>query len=162
MSVIKGLVNYLKKFVYKERSAQKLALSFCIGNYIAFSPFLGLHTVMVFIAVWLFQLNFPITLAVAYAVNNIWTAVPIYTLDYAFGYWLVHKVMRIKMLTYSPSWMAFINNFFELKLGLAKPCLWSFLIGGNLLGILTSLMFYPIVKKLFAKLTFEIHGTTVS
>ncbi len=162
MSVIKGLVNYLKKFVYKERSAQKLALSFCIGNYIAFSPFLFLHTFMAFASIWFFRLNPAVTFAAAYGINNPWTLVPVYMADYAFGYWLVHKVMCIEFLMTSPSWMDFINRFFETNLGMAKPCIWSFLIGGNLLGIITSIILYPIMKKFFAKLTLEIHGTTVS
>jgi len=156
--VVKSLINYLKKFVYEERSPQKLALSFCIGCYIAFSPFLFLHTAMVFGLVWLFGLNFPVTLA-ASALNNPWSLVPIYMADYVFGCWLVHKVMKIEYLMASPTWMNSINNFCETTLGIAKPCLWSFMIGGNLLGIAVSIVLYPIMKKLFEKLTFEIHGS---
>ena len=156
--MIKKVLSYLKKFVYQERSPQKLAISFCIGNYIAFSPFIGLHTVMVFIAAWLFSLNFPVTFAEAYGINNLWTAVPIYTADYIFGYWLVHKVIHLNGLLYNPHWFNLMCQFFEQKLGLVKPCIWSFLIGGNLLGILTSIILYPFMVKLFSKLSLEVHG----
>jgi uncharacterized protein (DUF2062 family) len=161
MVVMKSLINYLKKFVYEEQSAQKLTLSFCIGCYIALSPFLFLHTVMVFIAVWLFELNLPVTLAAA-AINNPWTMVPVFMADYLFGYWLVHNVMGIEYFMASPNWMNNINDFCEMTLGITKPCLWSFMIGGNLLGILLSLALYPIMKKLFEKLILEIHGPTTS
>ncbi|MEX0940342.1 MAG: DUF2062 domain-containing protein [Candidatus Babeliales bacterium] len=153
------ITNYLKKYVYEERSPHKLALSFCIGSYIAFSPFLFFHTIMVFAGVWLFQLNFPITLTAAYGINNPWTAIPIYMIDYIFGYWILHKLLHIKVVTIFPEWMSYLNYFFEYKLGLPQPCIWSFLIGGNLLGIILSVLLYPLMKKIFSKLVTEIHGT---
>lgn len=140
------------RLAFQERSAKKLAISFCMGNYIAFSPFIFLHTVMVFIFVWLFRLNFAVTFAVAYGVNNIWTAVPIYTTDYVFGYWLVHRVFGADLSSFDFSWMSYINNFFEHTLGLSRPCFWSFMIGGNLLGILTSIVLYPFLVSLFTRL----------
>ncbi len=156
-SLVKFIRNFFIRLAYQEKSPEKLALSFCVGNYIAFSPFIFLHTVMVFICVWLFRLNFAVTFAAAYGVNNIWTAVPIYTVDYAFGYWLMHSVAGLDLVSLNPSWMGFVHRFFELKLGLAKPCLWSFLIGGNLLGILTSVILYPPIKWIFAQFVAQVH-----
>jgi uncharacterized protein len=156
--MIKKILSYLKRCVYQERSPQKLALSFCIGNYIAFSPYIGLHTAMVFFAVWFFSLNLGITFAAACGINNLWTLVPIYSADYIFGYWLVHKVMHLDGLLYTPQWLKYVNYFFEQNLGISSPCLWSFLIGGNILGILTSLILYPLMVKVFSKLSLEVYG----
>lgn len=43
-----GIYRLLKAMVFKERSVHILALSFSLGVYIAFSPFIGLHTIMIF------------------------------------------------------------------------------------------------------------------
>ena len=156
--MVKQGMIFLKRLVLEERSPNRLALAFCMGNFIAFSPFLGLHTVMVFACSWVFSLNLAVMFAASLAINNIWTLVPIYMTDYAFGYWLVHKVTYLGAFVSNPSWMSFINTFFEHKLGLAEPCIWSFLIGGNILGIMTSLLLYPIMKRLFARLSLQVHG----
>lgn len=142
--------NFLKKLMQQERSPEKLALSFCVGNYIAFSPFPFFHTVMVFLFSWLFKLNLGVTFATSCFINNPWTMIPVYGADYALGYWLVYKVFNLNIYHYNPWWMYSINNLCEGTLGIAKPCIWSFLIGGNLLGIGLSLLLYPIMKKVFA------------
>lgn len=142
--------KFFKKLLYQERSPEKLALSFCMGIYIAFSPFPGLHTVMVFLFSWLLRLNCGVTLASSCFINNPWTLFPIYGGDYAFGYWLVYKIFHINLSQWEPGWMHSINIFCENSLGIAKPCIWSFLIGGNILGIVFALLLYPIMKKIFA------------
>lgn len=152
------LKNFLKKLIYEEQSSHRLAVSFCLGIYIAFSPFVGLHTVMIFVFSWIFKLNFAVMFASAYFVNNIWTAVPIYALDYIFGYWLVHDFGQITNLI-NPWWMSTVEWFIENKLGFTKPCLWSFLIGGNVLGIVLALLCYPPIKRTFSKLI-SVHITT--
>lgn len=154
---MKHTINKVKKILHnafeQKQSMHTLALSLCIGNYIAFSPFIGLHTVMVLVSVWLFNLNMPITFAIAYGVNNPWTAIPVYALDYLIGYWIVHDIAVLELQ--NPSWMAWIEYFIQNNLNLPKPCLWSFLIGGNVLGILTSIVAYPIALKLFTFLARE-------
>ncbi len=142
--------NFLKKLIHQEKSPEKLALSFCMGNYIAFSPFPGLHTVMVFLFSWLFRLNFGVVFASSCFINNPWTLIPVYGVDYTFGYWLVYKVLHLNLEQFEPSWMHAITIFCANTLGIAKPCLWSFLIGGNILGIGLSLLLYPIMKKIFS------------
>lgn len=142
--------KFFKKLVYQERSAQKLAISFCIGVYIAFSPFPGLHTLMVFLFAWLLNLNFGVTFATSCFVNNPWTMIPVYGADYGLGYWILYKFFHINMGNFDPSWMYYINRFCEQTLGIAKPCIWSFLLGGNLLGIALGLILYPIMKKIFS------------
>lgn len=123
-------------------SSEKLTLSFCVGLYIAFAPFPGVHTVMMFAATWMFGLNFPIVF-LATSVNNPWTMIPFYSLDYFFGHWLVHNIMG-----WNPTMVISIAKVF----GLGNICLWSFLIGGNILGILVAFLFYPLVKFIFNRL----------
>lgn len=141
--------QFLKKIIYQERSPEKLALSFCIGNYIAFSPFPFFHTAMVFLFCWLFRLNFAVTLASSCFINNPWTLIPVYGADYFFGYWLLYKVFNLNIAYYDPWWMQPINTFCISTLGIVKPCIFSFLIGGNILGIGLSFLLYPFMKRIF-------------
>ena len=150
---------FLYSLLYKERSIYKLTLSFCIGNFIAFSPFIFLHTIMIFILVWLFRLNFAVTFAAAYGINNPWTAVPIYTLDYFFGHWFVHNLCHINVALWTPTWMTFITTKCEQLIGLKNVCVFSFLVGGHVLSVLISIALFPIMKRIFSQLMLE---TTVT
>lgn len=123
-------------------SPQRLAKSFCIGLYIAFSPFPGMHTIMMLISKYFFKLHFP-TLFFATSLNNPWTMIPFFSCDYAFGYWFIHSLIGWK-----PEWHFSLASIF----GSGSICLWSFLIGGNVLGILAALFGYPIMLNIFKQL----------
>lgn len=128
-----------------EASAHKRALSVCIGVYIAFSPFAGLHTLMVVLFSWLLSLNFPLTLASSMLVNNPWTMVPVYGLGYFFGCWFLY-LLGLDAAFSNPWWMSGVNSFLVKTVGMQKISLWAFLIGGNVLGIFLALLAYPLVK----------------
>lgn len=146
---MKRIKNFLKKIVLQDPCPTKLARSLCVGNYIAFSPYLGLHTVMVFIACWIWNLNLALTMTTSYFVNNLWTAIPIYVTDYLFGYWLINTVIPIERYLYTPAWLESAEQYIHAKLNIPIPCFWSFMIGGNILGILTSMALYPFCIWLF-------------
>jgi len=143
MSFIQKAKKIFYNAVKSNSSPHKLALSFSIGLFIAFSPFPGGHTVMMFAAKWLFGLNFPI-LFFATSFNNPWTMIPFYAFDYSFGYWFVHS-----FLSWDPSWVISFEKIF----GSGSVCLWSFLIGGNLLGIIAAVLSYPIMARCFQVLS---------
>ncbi len=129
--------------VSSNSSPSKLALSFSTGLFIAFSPFPGGHTVMMFGAKWLFGLNFPI-LFLATSFNNPWTMIPFYSFDYYFGHWFVHYFMG-----FSPSWVISLERVF----GAGSICLWSFFTGGIVLGAIFSAISYPIMSFVFRMLS---------
>lgn len=146
------LNRFLKKLITYESSPTKLTYAFCIGTYIAFSPYpfpFG-HTGLVFLFAWLLGLNLTVTWVTSVFINNPWTMIPVYGSDYIFGHWLIHSVCNIHPT--NPAWMISLNGFLEQTLGMPHFCLWSFLIGGNLLGIMLAAMLYPIMKPLFSKL----------
>jgi uncharacterized protein (DUF2062 family) len=120
---------------------ERLTRSFCVGLYIAFSPFPGLHFVMMLISKYLFDLHFP-TLFIATSINNPWTLLPFYTGDYVFGYWFVHKLLGLH-----PTWSISLVRLF----GSGSICVWSFLIGGNVLGLLAAFIGYPMMRMLFKR-----------
>lgn len=128
-----------KKALLSGCTPEKLTRSFCFGLYIAFSPFPGLHTFMMFAFKYLFDLHFP-TLFIATSVNNPWTMIPFYSFGYAFGYWFVHS-----FIGWNPSWVISLAKVF----GSGTICLWSFLIGGNILGVIAALVCYPIMSIVF-------------
>lgn len=143
------MLAYIKKQGIKllsyESCAHRFTLSACMGIYIAFSPFLGLHTAMVFLFSWLFALNCAIVLAVSVLVNNPWTMIPVYGTGYVFGDWVV----RFFGITsqHNPSWMQMCNNWIYKHTGLSGISLWGFLIGGNILGIALGMLAYPLIKR---------------
>lgn len=124
------------------KSPRALALAFCVGIYVAFSPFPMAHMLMMVIFSWLLGLNFPI-MFIAASINNPWTMIPFYSIDYAFGFWFVHN-----LLGFEPTWVISLVKIF----GCGKICLWSFLIGGNVLGIAAGLICYPVVYYFFKKI----------
>lgn len=142
MNIIGKIKDAFRKAFTTGWSVEKLTLSFCMGIYIAFSPFPGAHTIMMIIATWLFKLNFPV-LFIATSLNNPWTMIPFFTFDYIFGYWFLHDIMG-----YSPGWVISLAKF----MGSGEICLMSFLIGGNVLGIFFGLTSYPLVSFIFKRL----------
>jgi uncharacterized protein (DUF2062 family) len=142
MSSLKSIKNFFYKGLSSGASSEMLAFSFSTGLYIAFSPFPGAHTMMVLFSKWMFRLNFPI-LFFATSLNNPWTMIPFFSTDYIFGYWLLHKV-----LNYHPGWQISLEQVFVST----KVCFWSFIVGGNVLGIVTAVLSYPIMKVVFKKI----------
>ena len=148
MVIIDKAKNIFKKAIMAGATPHNLTRSFCMGLYIAFSPFPGAHTVMMVATKYLFNLHFP-TLFLATSINNPWTMIPFFSFDYAFGYWFVHSVLK-----WEPTWIISLEKFF----GVGKICVWSFLIGGNLLGIIAAILFWPVMKKLFNHLGSHQHS----
>lgn len=142
MQILEKIKNTIKNALTKGCSVEKLTLSFCMGIYIAFSPFPGAHTIIMFIAKWLFNINFPV-LFISTSINNPWTMIPFYTFDYIFGHWILHNI-----LGFNPGWLIPISKIF----GSGSICVWSFFVGGNILGISIALLSYPLVKIFFVKL----------
>jgi len=158
--IMQWLTTTLKKLVLHERSVQKLTLSFCMGVYIAFSPFIGLHTVMVFITAWLFSLNFLVMLIVSNLVNNPWTLIPVYASDYLVGDWLLHKQLGLNTVQFNPSWLNWCSAYLNKYVSCPAFSLTAFLVGGNLLGIGLALAAYPLVKPIFKQLITQLNAQT--
>ena len=152
------IINVFKRLILKDRSPRMLALSFCVGVYIAFSPYLFMHTAMVFVFAWVFSLHLPAVFAAAYLVNNPWTLVPIYTSDYFVGEFLLRTVCGFDTLQLNPAWMTFINKPIAHYTGISGISFWSFMLGGNLLGLLAGVMLYPVLKRIFATMSTRVYG----
>jgi uncharacterized protein (DUF2062 family) len=139
----------LKSFITKDAAPEKLALAMSVAMYIAWSPFLGLHTIMLIVSGWLFNLNIPFLLAAGYIINNPWTMVPIYMGGYLFGYWVLHGLLGVSIIGLNPVWMEWFNYKIMEYLHIQEISFWAFMIGGNFLGVIFSIITYPIALRSF-------------
>src|SRR5258706_7718516 len=74
---------------------ERTALAFSIGVFIAFSPFLGLHTVAATLIAFLFRFN-KIAIYTGTFINNPFlTVVPIIVVSYAIGAFLLGRPLGI-------------------------------------------------------------------
>jgi uncharacterized protein (DUF2062 family) len=69
----------LQKLVTLDDSPHRIALGFAVGIFLAFTPLLGLHTVLGLLIAFAFGLN-RMAVLVGVFVNNPWTLLPIYGL----------------------------------------------------------------------------------
>lgn len=144
--MIKRIINKSKAVFTKALnngiSEHNFAAACAFGIYIAFFPLPGTHLLLVGLAQWIFRLNIPIVVLVS-CINNPWTMIPFFTADYYVGYWLIHD-----LLGYNPSWTFSLTDIF----GSGSICVWSFFVGGNLLGIVGALLMYPIALTIFKRI----------
>ncbi|MEX0848734.1 MAG: DUF2062 domain-containing protein [Candidatus Dependentiae bacterium] len=148
--IIQKVQQFGKRILQTEGSIKKRARSICLGIFIAFSPFVGLHTLMAFALCWLFSLNYPITVTVQLAINNPWTWVPVYGCGYGFGR-LLSNVCHIDFAQCSPKFFSSIEPLCS-TVGVSADSIWIFFIGGNVLSVLLAISMYIPIKCLFKKL----------
>jgi len=146
--VIAYIKNKLQNSVLNEKSPDKLAISFAVGVFITFSPYIGFHNIMIFLCSWLFKLNPVMTFFAGHIVNPL-TMVPVLTGQYIFGTKLLN-MLGIKIAFANPGWVEFINVYLVKYLGISKICLWTFFAGANISAIILALAAYPLMKLVFA------------
>ncbi len=137
----------VQRLLKHERCANRFALSCAVGIYIAFSPFLGFHTALIFLFSWLFSLNFAVVLAVSVLINNPWSMVPVYGVGYLLGDWMLSSC-GMNHVMWNPSWVTQGNELFAHYIGFSDFSFWAFMIGGNVLGLSLGLLGYPMIKSL--------------
>jgi uncharacterized protein (DUF2062 family) len=142
------ILNFIVRYVYEESSVERFAFSVCTGIFIAFSPYHFFHTVLIFLLSWLWGLNVVITFAVTYTINNPWTMTFVYAADYLVGDYIL-KFLGFCPMLLNPSWMEVINVPLRAYTGVDGIAFWSFMLGGNLLGLVFGAMLYPIVKMMY-------------
>ena len=129
---------------------ERTALAFSIGIFIAFSPFLGLHTIMATLIAFLFRFN-KIAIYTGTFVNNPFlTLVPIIAASYALGALLMGRPLSLPdegwrllsephLLT-AAYWQQLFTHLWDIVL--------PFSIGGMALSVVLSLAAYPVTLKL--------------
>lgn len=142
--IIQKIECFGKKLFLEENSIQKLTLSTCLGIFVAFSPFVFLHTVLAISLSWLLSFNMGVTLAVSAFIYNPLTMALICALDYAFGYMLC-LLCRFDSLSCAPAFLMPWCDFLSSYVGLPSNSIWTFFVGGNILSIgLAIIMYWPV------------------
>jgi uncharacterized protein (DUF2062 family) len=128
---------------------ERTALAFSIGVFIAFSPFLGLHTILATLIAFVFRFNKVAIYTGTFLNNPPLTLVPIIVASYAVGAFFMGRPLRIPpegiellknphLLTASYYRLIFVQSWY-----LVKP----FALGGILLSVVCSLIAYPLTLR---------------
>jgi uncharacterized protein (DUF2062 family) len=129
---------------------ERTALAFSIGVFIAFSPLLGLHTLLATaIALW-FRFNKVAVYAGTFINNPFLTLVPIVVVSYGLGALLLGQPLRLPpegmRLLSEPHifdgayWRALATNLWEVVV--------PFSVGATALSVVCSLAAYPVTLRL--------------
>jgi uncharacterized protein (DUF2062 family) len=129
---------------------ERTALAFSIGVFIAFSPFLGLHTVLATLIAFLFRFNKIAIYSGTFINNPFLTLVPIIIASYAVGALILGRPLRIpaegvELLRHPHLLTAdYYRRIFQESWDIA----WPFAIGGMTLSVVCSLIAYPVTSSL--------------
>src|SRR6185312_5472455 len=120
-----------------------------IGVFIAFSPFLGLHTILATVLAFLFRFN-KIAIYTGTFVNNPFlTLVPIIIASYAVGAFILGRPLRIPdeglELLQNPRLLS--GDYYRLLLAHSWSIVWPFSVGAMALSVVCSLLAYPLTLR---------------
>lgn len=143
----------IRRLLTLDDPPERTALAFAIGVFIAFSPFLGLHTIMATLAAFVFRFNKVAIFSGTFINNPPLTLVPIIILSYATGALLLGRPLRISQegidLLKDPH---LLTADYYRKLGREGwQVVWPFTLGGMVLSVVCSLVAYPVTFWLLKK-----------
>ena len=124
---------------------ERTALAFSIGVFIAFSPFLGLHTILATFIAFVFRFNKVAIYTGTFVNNPPLTLVPIIVASYAVGAFFMGRPLRIPPegveLLKNPHLLTgeYYRRLFVQSLSVVAP----FALGGMVLSVVCSLIAYP-------------------
>jgi uncharacterized protein (DUF2062 family) len=129
---------------------ERTALAFSIGVFIAFSPFLGLHTILATLVAFLFRFNKVAVYTGTFINNPFLTLVPIIIASYAIGAFLLGRPLQISAagleLLRHPH--PFTGAYYQQLFKESWDIVWPFSIGGMVLSVVCSLIAYPVTSSL--------------
>jgi hypothetical protein len=128
---------------------ERTALAFSIGVFIAFSPFLGLHTIMATILAFAFRFN-KIAIYTGTFINNPFlTLVPIILASYAVGALVMGRPLTLPSesmeLLKHPH--LFTGEWWGKLFLTSGNVLLPFAIGGMVLSVVCSIIAYPLTLR---------------
>jgi uncharacterized protein (DUF2062 family) len=128
---------------------ERTALAFSIGVFIAFSPFLGLHTIMATVLAFAFRFNKIAIYAGTFVNNPFLTLVPIILASYAMGAIVMGLPLALPresmMLLRHPH--LFTGEWWERLFESGRHVLLPYFLGGMMLAVVCSLAAYPLTLR---------------
>jgi uncharacterized protein (DUF2062 family) len=129
---------------------ERTALAFSVGVFIAFSPFLGLHTILATFLAFLFRFNKIAIYSGTFINNPFLTLVPIIIASYAIGALIIGRPLRIPAagieLLKNPHLLT--GEYYRKLFRESWDIVWPFTIGGMVLSVVCSLVAYPVTSSL--------------
>jgi len=129
---------------------ERTALAFSLGVFIAFSPFLGLHTILATLIAFLFRFNKVAIYSGTFINNPFLTLVPIIIASYAIGAFVLGRPLRIPAagvdLLRHPHLVT--AGYYRKLFRESWDIVWPFSIGGLTLSVVCSLIAYPVTSSL--------------
>jgi len=128
---------------------ERTALAFSIGVFIAFCPFLGLHTILATFVAFIFRFNKIAIYAGTFINNPFLTLVPIIVASYAIGAFILGRPLKIpdegvELLTHPAIFSGdYYRQIFIQSWSIIKP----FAVGATVLSVVCSLLAYPLTLK---------------
>ncbi len=130
----------LQNMLQIDASPKKIAMSFAVGVFIGFSPFIGLHTLLGLLAAYIFRLSRAATVTGVFITNPI-SLVPIYT----FCIWLGMVILGVDMsdVILNIDWksMTLVTMSVELE-----ALLLPFFVGTFVSGVIGAFISYYLVR----------------
>ena len=137
----------LGELLHLEDTPHRIALAFGLGIWIAFSPLLGLHTIIALGIAFAFRLSRAAILIGCY-VNNPWTLAPLF---------LAGTIVGCALLGVSTDGLATIDwdqhglAFYRDLLAHLRPYLWPFVVGNTVLGVLFGTLSYFALRTILIR-----------
>ncbi|HEY0384930.1 MAG TPA: DUF2062 domain-containing protein [Pyrinomonadaceae bacterium] len=153
----------LRRLLAIDDPPERTALAFSLGVCIAFSPFLGLHTIMATVLAFAFRFN-KIAIYTGTFINNPFlTLVPIILASYAVGAFLMGQPLAppAKGLELLKHPQLFTNEWWRQLFKQSRDVLVPYTIGGILLSAVCSLAAYPLTLR-FLRRRREKQGQTIN
>src|SRR5690349_18934269 len=128
---------------------ERTALAFSIGVFIAFSPFLGLHTILATLIAFIFRFNKVAIYTGTFVNNPFFTLVPIIIGSYTVGAFVLGLPLQIpgEGLELLKHPHLFSRSYYHRIFVQSWNIVWPFGIGGMVLSVLCSLIAYPLTLR---------------
>jgi uncharacterized protein (DUF2062 family) len=139
-----------RRLLSLDEPPERTALAFSVGVFIAFSPFLGLHTIIATVLALIFRFN-KIAIYTGTFVNNpLLTLVPIIIASYAVGAFLLGRPISLprEALELLRDPHLFTRDYWRQLFAHTWDVLLPFSLGGLSLSVVCSLIAYPVTLRL--------------
>lgn len=140
----------LRRLLAVDDPPERTALAFSVGVFIAFSPLLGLHTIMATVFAFAFRFNKVAIYAGTFINNPFLTLVPIILASYALGALLMGRPLALpaesrELFTHA---QLFSGGYWHKVFGQGWQILLPFAVGGTVLSVVCSIAAYPLTLRL--------------
>jgi uncharacterized protein len=133
-------VRFMRRMLALDDTPERIALGFAIGVFWAFSPLVGLHTLLGLGIASLFGLN-RVAVLVGLFINNPWTLVPIYTVATYLGGLLIGFPSPTQLPQFE--WHQLWSSSYWVQLAHQWHIIKPMLLGSIILSFFSPVLSYP-------------------